>query len=411
MASPELDPVRIFISYSHRNEAAKNRLVVHLTVLQRVGLIAQWDDRLILAASEWEPAIQKELDRADVILLLISADFVASDFCWAVEMQQAIERHEKGTAKVIPVFLEPCEWKGAPFDRLQGVPMNARPISMFDNHEDAYAEVTRSIRQVVVEWSKTTRVPAILENAIDRTRQIVAELSKSRSITPEKCNIRILARISSFGLNIDELNERESNDEYRKLLMEERRLLEELSSFGAAIQVLLNWNIDEICKWTPKSRKYVGMRLTTLMEFIRTGTATNPNVVFVHTTLHDRNILLIDDRILFEGRKVTPEFGFQLTKVVTDRLSTSNEIEVFDQKYLNAATVCLRGHLPYEEVDRNKLLKAELLAKLEADLKRLERLTSRNTKSRSVPLTSSSGSKRVPRGASTSRDSSKQKRS
>lgn len=95
MASPELDPVRIFISYSHRNEAAKNRLVVHLTVLQRVGLIAQWDDRLILAASEWEPAIQKELDRADVILLLISADFVASDFCWAVEMQQAIERDRK----------------------------------------------------------------------------------------------------------------------------------------------------------------------------------------------------------------------------------------------------------------------------------------------------------------------------
>lgn len=110
-------------------------------------MIEPWDDRQILAAEEWEPAILEHLERADLILLLISADFLASDFCWEREMIRAVERHDAGAAGVVPVFAQPCDWKGAPFGKLQGVPKDALPISRYPNPEEGFAEAAAAIRR------------------------------------------------------------------------------------------------------------------------------------------------------------------------------------------------------------------------------------------------------------------------
>ncbi|MEL6333868.1 MAG: toll/interleukin-1 receptor domain-containing protein, partial [Cyanobacteria bacterium J06626_26] len=100
-ANPPSEPVRIFISYSHKDETLREELDVHLANLKRQGKIQAWHDRAIEAGTEWDTAIKQHLETAQVILLLISPRFMASDYCYDLEMQRAIERHNQGTARVI----------------------------------------------------------------------------------------------------------------------------------------------------------------------------------------------------------------------------------------------------------------------------------------------------------------------
>lgn len=146
-------PIDVFISYSHRDEGLKNDLRKHLSLLKRQGEIRDWHDREIEAGLEWSREIDAHLESADIILLLVSPDFLASDFCFDVEMRRAIERHDEGVARVIPVFLRPCDWKGAPFGKLQGLPTDAEPVTSrhWSNTDEALAVVAGGIRQAVVE--------------------------------------------------------------------------------------------------------------------------------------------------------------------------------------------------------------------------------------------------------------------
>ena len=108
-------PVSVFISYAHEDEPLLRRLETHLTVLKRQGLISIWHDRQILAGSTWAGVIDQQLEQASIILLLISPDFLASDYCYQIEMTRALERHEAGQARVIPIALRPVDWHNALF--------------------------------------------------------------------------------------------------------------------------------------------------------------------------------------------------------------------------------------------------------------------------------------------------------
>ena len=118
------DAVRIFISYAHEDVALRERLRVHLSQLERDGLVKAWDDREIPAGSRWADEIDERLESADVILLLVSADYIGSEFCYGKEMARAMERHNSTDdhAMVIPVILRKCDWKTAPFGRFQALP-------------------------------------------------------------------------------------------------------------------------------------------------------------------------------------------------------------------------------------------------------------------------------------------------
>src|SRR5206468_1074670 len=104
-------PLELFFSYSHHDEALRDELEVHLSALKREGLIRPWHDRKIGPGKEWAGQIDERLKTADVILLLVSPHFVASDYCWDVEVSLAMKRHEEGTGLVIPVILRPADWK------------------------------------------------------------------------------------------------------------------------------------------------------------------------------------------------------------------------------------------------------------------------------------------------------------
>src|SRR3954462_10521423 len=127
--------ISLFYSYSHKDEALRKKLETHLTLLQNEGVISGWHDRRIAAGTEWDGAISENLDKAGIILLLVSADFLASRYCRDAEIKRAMERHEAGTARAIPVILRPCDWHTAPFGKLQALPKDGRAVTEWSNRD------------------------------------------------------------------------------------------------------------------------------------------------------------------------------------------------------------------------------------------------------------------------------------
>ncbi len=120
--------IEVFFSYSHKDEELRDELEKHLSILKHRGLISAWHDRKIGAGEEWKGEIDEHLNSAQIILLLISSDFLASKYCYDIEMTRAMERHDSGEARVIPIILRHAYWKGSPFSKLQALPTNAEPV-------------------------------------------------------------------------------------------------------------------------------------------------------------------------------------------------------------------------------------------------------------------------------------------
>jgi tetratricopeptide (TPR) repeat protein len=144
-------PLEIFYSYAHEDEKLRDTLEKHLSQLKRQGVISDWHDRDITAGSEWKNEIDEYLESAQIILLLISPDFLASDYCHDVEMTRAMERHHTQEARVIPIILRPVDWEGAPFSKLQCLPRNAEPVTLWKNEDAAFLDIAKGIRKVAGE--------------------------------------------------------------------------------------------------------------------------------------------------------------------------------------------------------------------------------------------------------------------
>ena len=153
-----MEPVEVFFSYSHRDEKLRDKLALHLSMLQRQGVIKSWHDRKISAGTEWAQAIDEKLNSAGIILLLISDHFLASDYCYDIEMKQAVARHEAGEARVIPIILKPVDWSGAPFGKLQAFPKDAKPVTKWTNRDEAFLNIAQGIREAAMAMAK--EVPA-----------------------------------------------------------------------------------------------------------------------------------------------------------------------------------------------------------------------------------------------------------
>jgi len=142
-------PLKLFISYSHRDESFKNDLMDHLASLVRAGQLQVWQDRDIDAGAEWNREILTAIDGADIILMLVTARFMASEFCFSKEMQRAMAHHDQGSATVVPVIASPCRWQDAPFSRLQVLPKDGKPIANWDSPDAAYTDVVSSLARLI----------------------------------------------------------------------------------------------------------------------------------------------------------------------------------------------------------------------------------------------------------------------
>ena len=151
MAPDASTPVEVFFSYSHIDEELRDRLARGLTMLKREGIISEWHDRRVAPGQEWGGEIDSHLNSAGIILLLVSTDFLASDYCYDVEVKRAMQRHQAGEARVIPVILRPCDWAGAPFAKIQVLPKDAKPVTLWADLDEAFLDVAKGIRKAAEE--------------------------------------------------------------------------------------------------------------------------------------------------------------------------------------------------------------------------------------------------------------------
>jgi hypothetical protein len=147
-------PVNLFISYSGKDKRFKDELELHLSALRRQNTITMWSDKQIPVGTDWAREINAQLEESNLILLLISADYLASPAS-DQEMKQALRRMNAGKAKVIPIIVRPVDWEGSPLSSLQALPSNGMPVRQWQNQDAVWADVTKSIRKVAESLRQT----------------------------------------------------------------------------------------------------------------------------------------------------------------------------------------------------------------------------------------------------------------
>jgi hypothetical protein len=164
--------IKVFFVYSHNDETYRNELEKHLAILKRDGLIETWHDRRILAGADLDKEIDQNLVESNLILLMVSPDFLASDYCYSKEMQKALKMKSDGVANVIPIILEHCDWKNTPLKNLLACPQDGKPISEYPNPNKAFNEITNEIRRVITEISgKNTKTSRQISKDNDLTHE------------------------------------------------------------------------------------------------------------------------------------------------------------------------------------------------------------------------------------------------
>ncbi|MDN3490686.1 MULTISPECIES: toll/interleukin-1 receptor domain-containing protein [unclassified Pseudoalteromonas] len=137
---------KIFISYAHKDEQYKEELIEHMSGLRRAGIINEWNDRKIVAGQNWDEEISNNLRSSNIILFLISASFMNSDYCMGVEVKTALEMHERGEAQLIPIVIRAVDWTDSEISKIQGLPKDARPISSWENVDEAWLDVISGLK-------------------------------------------------------------------------------------------------------------------------------------------------------------------------------------------------------------------------------------------------------------------------
>jgi len=190
--------VSLFYSYASTDERLRNKLSNHLSTLAKQKLITQWHNRNISAGTARADQIDHYINTAHIILLLISSDFLASDYCYSTEMTRALERHELGDAHVIPILLRPVDWEHTPFAKLQVLPQNKLPITSWKNQDLAFQHIALQLRRVVEELHQK-----------EPTTSSTSETFQKSDINKQKdtVDMRLLQAIDEFRLSLRRVNE------------------------------------------------------------------------------------------------------------------------------------------------------------------------------------------------------------
>ena len=180
---------KVFVSYSSRDESLRKELDTHLALLKREGVLETWTFRQIDAGDDWRARIDAQMEAADIILLLVSADFIASDYCWNVEMKRALQRHREGEARVVPIIIRECDWTSAPFAGIQAVPSGAKPVASWRPRDKAWANVVDAVRRLATTTPEPTPAEQTAamqpESVAQRARRLAAD-SAARKAREEK---------------------------------------------------------------------------------------------------------------------------------------------------------------------------------------------------------------------------------
>lgn len=143
--------VTVFFSYAEQDRDFREDLAKHLSALERQGVLDTWDEEEIGPGTDWKASVEQKLSRADVTLLLVSSDFLASDYCYDVQVRQAMVRHEAGDVRVIPIIVRAVDWQGTPFSHLKALPQDGKPIAQWPDRDEALLNIAQGLRQAIEE--------------------------------------------------------------------------------------------------------------------------------------------------------------------------------------------------------------------------------------------------------------------
>ena len=176
--------IKVFYSYSHKDEEIRELFEAHMSGLKRSGLIDEWYDRMILPGQFGDHEIITKLKKADIVLFLVSAWFIDSKYCNDIEVVTAMERHNQGKCIVIPILIRECDWEGTPFEHIQGLPKDMKPVVSrywFDRDE--------ALISVVIELKK------IIKDKYNKKNKVIQDkIKKLNSSNKENDNIDITIR-------------------------------------------------------------------------------------------------------------------------------------------------------------------------------------------------------------------------
>jgi hypothetical protein len=185
--------LKLFISYATRDEIFCDELDTHLALLKRQGFIDTWSARDITAGTDRAQAIGNNLNTAEIILLLVSPNFIASDYCYDAELSHAIERHRQGEARVVPIIVRPCEWKFAPLEQLQAIPSKPgegiKSVTQWENRDEAFLAIAQEIRRVAKELKEVRSIP----KAPSQREETIEEIRS-------RCRQKMISQYSSIRL-------------------------------------------------------------------------------------------------------------------------------------------------------------------------------------------------------------------
>ncbi|WP_437610749.1 TIR domain-containing protein [Sorangium sp. So ce834] len=189
--------IEVFLSYAPEDGELLAKLEKHLSALRGEGLIRSFHAGDVGAGQACKALIEAHLERADMVLLLVSSDFLASRACYEGDVARALARHEARQAQVVPVLLRDCDWRHAPFGDLRALPKNGRPVKSWEDEDEAFADVARGIRDAVTAIAGA-RSPAIVRQSqrlgqgevtrTDKVREIMQWLGK-----PDCVGVALLA--------------------------------------------------------------------------------------------------------------------------------------------------------------------------------------------------------------------------
>ncbi len=160
----EILVVKAFISYSHRDDWALDRLHTHFAMLRREGQITEWYDRNILAGKDIDHEISEQLESCALFLPLVSPDFLASTYCYEREMTRALVLHNAGEIRIVPIIVEPCDWKASPLGRLKALPRDSKPIVNWPNQNEAFLDIVSELRRVLTELKTGDETDIVTSN-------------------------------------------------------------------------------------------------------------------------------------------------------------------------------------------------------------------------------------------------------
>jgi hypothetical protein len=219
----KMSAVKVFISYSHADEEYRSALTTHLSALERNGIIELWQDRSIKPGINWKNEIDQRIEEAEIVILLVSANFIESDYCYEKEMKRALERHSAEEAIVLPVIVRASAWDQTPLATLQALPTDAKPIKKWDDPDEAWIEVFKGVlnaakKITIAKESKLRRVIA--------TSQAAQSDLKNNNIGPNQ------------QLNVQERGFKASITSYQALQAETDRWRNDMNALSAVLKAI-----------------------------------------------------------------------------------------------------------------------------------------------------------------------------